>query len=365
MHNDPPRPWNRTRLDYRAEAARLGSPVAPIIDVHTHVNGPDAAGVFAEVMSLFGIEEVWTMTDLETVEPVQQALEGRLQLIAVPDFSDEDRTHAYGPGYMDRLHRYREHGCRIAKFWAAPRSLDYGEAVGDPTLMRLDNPDRIEIMQLATELGMGLMAHIADPDTWFKTAYADQARYGTKLEQYEPLEQALARFDVPWIAAHMGGWPEDLEFLDGLLARHPNLHLDTSATKWMVRELSRHSRDDLIDFLQRHSGRILFGSDNVTRNAHLAPPEDPANTTDPTSPTEAFELYASRYYALRSLWESEHRGPSPIVDPDLHRLDPDRHGPMDAPDLDGKSIPADQLRVLYHDAPRAFLARVSALSASR
>ncbi|HRI41291.1 MAG TPA: hypothetical protein PLW54_06390, partial [Bacteroidia bacterium] len=81
------------------------------------------------------------------------------------------------------------------------------------------------------------MVHIADPDTWFATRYSDARRYGTKREQYQGLERMLDRFTNPWIAAHMGGWPEDLGFLDGMLARHPNLHIDTSATKWVVRAL--------------------------------------------------------------------------------------------------------------------------------
>src|SRR5437762_14201185 len=86
-------------------------------------------------------------------------------------------------------------------------------------------------------LGMMFMVRISDSETWFATKYADPARYGTKRQQYEGLERMLDRFAGPWIAAHMGGWPEDLEFLDGMLTRHPNLNLDTSATKWVVRAL--------------------------------------------------------------------------------------------------------------------------------
>ncbi|MHC4590503.1 MAG: hypothetical protein ACYTAQ_14535 [Planctomycetota bacterium] len=36
-----------------------------------------------------------------------------------------------------------------------------------------------------------------------------------------------------------------------------------------------------------------------------------------SSPQEAFDLYASRYWALRTLFETDHVGPSPIADPDL------------------------------------------------
>ena len=128
--------------------------------------------------------------------------------------------------------------------------------------MLLDAPHRIDAMETGAGLGMYFMAHIADPDTWFKTKYADSSFYGTKLDQYEPFERMLDRFTQPWIAAHMGGWPEDLEFLTGLLERHDNLYLDTSATKWIVREISKHPRTQVIDFLTRFRGRIrtLSGS---------------------------------------------------------------------------------------------------------
>jgi hypothetical protein len=97
--------------------------------------------------------------------------------------------------------------------------------------MKLDAPHRVAAMEVAAGLGMCFMAHIADPDTWFATKYTDHAKYGTKRAQYEPLERLVERFRQPWIIAHMGGWPEDLEFLTGLLERHDNLSIDTSACK--------------------------------------------------------------------------------------------------------------------------------------
>jgi hypothetical protein len=106
---------------------------------------------------------------------------------------------------------------------------------------------RIRAMELASDLGMMFMTHVGDPDTWFATKYTDSSIYGTKLSQYEPLEELLDRFRQPWIAAHFGGWPENLEFLDGLLSRHDQLHLDTSATNWVSREISKHEPAELAD----------------------------------------------------------------------------------------------------------------------
>jgi hypothetical protein len=353
-----PSPANRLGLDYEAEAARFPAPPAPIIDVHSHINGAEAARIYDRVARLYGVELTYSMTKLEDVEPVRAALDGRVRFIAVPNYWDpDDRRHHHGHGFLERIERYHAAGSRIVKFWAAPRAIDYAAEMGDPGFMRLDAPHRVEAMRLASELGMIFMTHVADPDTWFGTRYTDAATYGTKRQQYEPLERLLDEFPRPWIAAHMGGWPEDLEFLAGLLDRHANLHLDTSATKWMVRELSRHSRDDLVAFLTRFRGRVLFGSDIVTADEHLVDSASPDDVTGAgaSSPAEAFDLYAGRYWSLRTLLETRHDGESPIADPDLAMVDPDRHTEMDAPPLVGKALPAEVLRSVYHDAAHDLL----------
>jgi len=244
-------------------------------------------------------------------------------------------------------------GARIVKFWTAPRSRDYGREVGDETLLSLDNEWRVRAMELAHSLGMMFMVHVADPDTWFEKKYADASVYGTKESQYEPLERALARHpDTPWLAAHMGGWPEDLEFLDGMLTRHANLYLDTAATKWMVRELSRSPIAGARAFFKRWRGRILFGSDIVAMDDHLARSDDPAmvKSAQASSAEEAFDLYASRYWALRTLFETGYEGGSPIADPDLAMVDPARYDEMSAPRLRGLSLPAEDVRAIEHDA---------------
>jgi hypothetical protein len=343
-------------LDYAAEAAGLPAAPTGIIDVHAHINGAAAAAIYRRVADLYGIRLAYSMSQLEDLEPVRDVLGERVRFIAVPDYAGEDRRHHHGPGFVERIGKFHALGVRIAKFWAAPRGVDYGREVGAPDLLRLDAPWRLEAMEAASALGMVFMTHVADPDTWFATKYADASIYGTKAQQYEPLEVLLERFRQPWIAAHLGGWPEDLEFLTGLMSRHDNLSLDTSAAKWMVRELSRHDRKDLLGFLRRFRGRILFGSDIYTSDEHLVPGAKEREILELAgSPQEAFDLYASRYWALRTLFETDHAGPSPIADPDLAMVDPDTYGDLDAPQLAGKALPRDVLANVYHDAAHALL----------
>jgi hypothetical protein len=70
----------------------------------------------------------------------------------------------------------------------------------------------------------------------------------------------------------------------------------------------------------------------------------------------AFDLYASRYWALRALFETDWHGESPIADPDLAMVDPVRHSPGDSPLLRGMALPSHALDMLYRDAAEAFMA---------
>ncbi len=354
-------PWaaNLIGLDYEKEAAHLGAPPVPIIDVHLHVNGRRAGAVFKRVCDLYGIDRIYTQTRIEEAAGVREVFGDRVRFLAIPDYAAEDKSAAMREGFLHNLRRFHdEFGARMVKLWSAPRLRDLVDEGDD--LYRLDSAWRVRVAEAAVEMGMMIMTHIADPDTWFATKYADTRRYGTKREQYEPLEVMLERFPVPWIAAHMGGWPEDLSFLDDLLARHDNLYLDTSATKWMVRELSRHPRDDLVRFFARWEGRILFGSDIVTNDAHLEPaPQDAAKdgARQAQSEHEAFELYASRYWALRTLFETDYEGASPIADPDLMMVEPQTYDELSSPGLSGKVLPRELLISLYRGAAETLLER--------
>lgn len=345
-------------MDYLAEAEQLGKPLVPIVDAHAHITGVKAASIYKDVADIFGVVQVYSMSRFEEASSMKDVLGDRIRFIAVPDYwSEEDSKYHMGEGYVKRIEEWHAVGARIAKFWVAPRSIDYAmEMANDSDFLKINSPTKIAAMEAANSLGMIFMTHVADPDTWFKAKYTDTKTYGTKLQQYEPFEEMLDRFTQPWIAAHMGGWPEDLEFLNGLLDRHDNLYFDLSACKWQVRELSKHSRDDLITFFTKFRGRILFGSDIVTTDDHLAASTEETELQQKAgNEHEAFDLYASRYWAYRTMLETTYQGESPIADPDLAMVDPEKFDEMDAPEMTGKSLPPDILRSLYRDTAIALL----------
>jgi len=329
---------NRLKLDYAAEADAFGY-AGPIIDIHTHVSSRAAAKVFLEAAERYGVVKTWTMTGIEKARQVRSFAGDKIEFICVPDYAKRDGPQTFTTQWLKDIEAFREQmDSRIIKFWAAPRGLDF---IGEGA--RLDSPIRLEGMKLAYDLGYRIfMTHVGDPDTWFATTYADAAKYGTKPDQFLALERLMDQYDdVTWIGAHMSGSPEDLDFVQGLLDRHPNYLVDTSATKWMVRELSKHPQR-FAEFCRANPGRVLFGTDIVANDENVA--RQPA---DDEHKPDGFDLYASRYWALRTLLETDYDGPSPIVDPDLQLIDPSAD-PKSTATLRGCGLGSDLLGEIYH-----------------
>lgn len=324
---------NVTGIDY-AERAHLRYR-GPIIDIHSHVmitrpgdppsgpptgKGPGASLAQAETMlsvaAEFGITQTYTMCLADDIPALRERFGPALAYngpISKKNLADADEE-AYR-----LLDRYLELGARIIKFWAAPRGRERG--------LTVDAPWRIECARRAQAAGIRvMMVHVADPDAWFRTVYSDTTKYGVKVDHYLGLERLLGMFpELNWIGAHMGGDPEHPEHLQALFEKYPNFYVDTSATKWQVREVSAR-RDAIRDLVCRFPDRFLFGSDLVTR--HGLPREH----------------YVSRYWCQRTLWESDWEGRSPIADPDY----PAEPGGPATPHLRGLALPADVLDALYH-----------------
>ncbi|MBS0188982.1 MAG: amidohydrolase family protein [Planctomycetes bacterium] len=351
-------PHNLHALDYVAQAAALPKAAAfngRIIDVHSHIHGREASKIYETAARLFGVRLTYSQTRLVEAPAVREVLKDTVRFVAIPNFSLPDKAHAFGPGYLDTVRAFREEqGARMIKLWNAPRTREWFTGPDRDDYIELDGKWRVAAAELAVSLGMMIKTHTADPDSWFKAKYTDRARYGVKKEHYRGLEVMLKRFPVPWIAAHMGGNPEDLHFLSGLLERHPNLYLDTSATKWVVRELGKHPREELVAFFEKWQDRIFFGSDIVTMDDQLTRKTAEQQRMSPMSdlsdsPETAFELYASRYFALRTMFETVGDRPSPIADPDLKMVDPAAHTDLSSPTLRGIGLSEPVLRKIYYE----------------
>src|SRR4030095_15611407 len=108
-----------------------------------------AAKLYKRAAELYGIRLTYSMTQLEQVPAMREIFDEHMRFIAVPNWSGTDKKFDMGKGFNERIVKFHALGCRIVKFWAAPRSIDIGLKIGDPNLMRLNSPGRIEAMQIA------------------------------------------------------------------------------------------------------------------------------------------------------------------------------------------------------------------------
>ncbi|MFI4883074.1 MAG: hypothetical protein ACIAQU_10875, partial [Phycisphaerales bacterium JB064] len=172
-------PANLLGLDYQAEAQRFGPPVVPIIDSHAHINGAQAAPVYRRAMEAYGVKRVYSQTQLAQAQTIRDALGERVRFVAIPEYMADDRRRAMREGFFENMRRFHgEFGSRMLKFWAAPRLRDFLDPEKDSDIIRIDSPLRRELASEAVSLGYMFQAHIADPDTWFATKYADASKYG-------------------------------------------------------------------------------------------------------------------------------------------------------------------------------------------
>jgi hypothetical protein len=307
--------YNRTHTNFRLPMPRPKVRGA-VIDFHCHLLAARHAEGWFESARHFGIDTFVTMCPLEEAMVLQRDWGDRLQFIAVPAWKEV--VGNWLDNFMNRLEMFYNLGSRIVKFHMAPGTI---AARG----YRLDSPELRPFFREIRDRKMAVMTHVGDPDTWYHGKYAtDVGKFGLREDHYKMWESVLAEHpaDLPWIGAHLGGNPENLPRLQRLLDRYPNLYLDCSATRWMVREISKR-REAAREFFIHNADRILFGSDQVSGD------------------DRGFDFLASRFWCHRKLWETAYIGPSPIADPDVP--------PDQQPELHGLALPDDVLQKLYHD----------------
>ena len=302
------------KFDYLPIKRKVG---CPIIDIHTHTGVLDGFDEYIKSMDLFCVARAVVIAQRDIAYKLKRQYPYRVELaVFTPsEFLDDAKMlEKDGPSFIEEA---VENGARIIKFWFAPRARDRWP-------VRLDDPAFIPMMEAMEKYDMGAIIHVSDPDIWFDTVYSDRSIYGTKEEQYIPLEMVLERHrKIKVIGAHMAGNPEHLDFVAALLDRHPNYYIDTSATKWIVREVSKQV-EKARGFFRTYRDRILFGTDNFVR------------------PDRDTHLYNTRYWAHQVLWESALDRQSPIHDDDYGGK----------PTIHGLDLPPDILQDIYFNNAR-------------
>jgi predicted TIM-barrel fold metal-dependent hydrolase len=170
-----------------------------------------------------------------------------------------------------RLRVQKARGAEGLKIW---KSL--GLKVKDHTgkLIDVDDSRLAPIWEIAGELGLPVLIHIADPVAFFDPIDETNERWEELINHpdwvftsppfppfihiIEGLASIVTRHPhTTFIGAHVGCYAENLGWVGALLDRCPNFNVDISAR---IGELGRQPYTAR-NFFMRYSDRILFGSD--------------------------------------------------------------------------------------------------------
>jgi predicted TIM-barrel fold metal-dependent hydrolase len=194
-------------------------------------------------------------------------------------------VHFYNPAWKERdrpgfgvaeAKRLREAVTR-----SGFKGLKISKALGlyldtrDGKRIPVDWPELDPLWEEAGKLGVPVSIHTGDPKAFWQPVTPDNERYEELAvhpswsfagPEFPSREQLLAERDrvlerhrgTTFVCVHFGNNPEDLDYVDKLLDRHPNAVLDTAAR---LGEIGRHPADQVRAFFTKHKARILFGTD--------------------------------------------------------------------------------------------------------
>ncbi len=293
-------------------------PVCEIIDFHMHVNGTAEDEKYMRIAREYGIVRAGAMLHWTTSQRLTAEHQGFFFPIEWLRLPEKNSAKSWIREEVQRIEQEKSEGLTALKLRTTCKE-------GRPEIW-IDHPYMLEVLQEVAAMGLFVYIHIAEPSSWWPKFF-DPDVVGEKRDYLRPVENILRSCpQLQVVGAHLGGYPEELDFLAELLERYPNYSLDLSATKWIVRELGR----DVVKsraFIQRFQDRLYFGSDMVT---FLSDGEE--------------DYYRSRLMVLRHLFESPEVVPSMIIDPDA--VAPDYPS---GPEVRGLNLDADVLRKIYRD----------------
>jgi predicted TIM-barrel fold metal-dependent hydrolase len=258
-------------------------PAAPIVDIHNHLGRwhhgrwrVDDPAALVSVMDQAGVQAIVNLDgcwgeELEAnFDRYDRPHPGRFVTFARLDWSECAR-----PGWPDRLAASLADSVRRGagglKVWK-----DVGLRVRDEAgqLIFLDDERLAPTWAVAAEAGVPVLVHTADPAAFFEPLDARNERLEELLrhpdwhfpgDAFPPLRRLLDAFeamiaahpDLTVIGAHVGCLAEDLDWVDGMLARYPNFAVDLAAR---IAELGRQPRRTKA-LITRHPDRVLLGTD--------------------------------------------------------------------------------------------------------
>jgi uncharacterized protein len=253
-----------------------------VIDVHNHVN--DAAGVddhippqrVVEVMDNTNVKTIVILTGMwgeklqGVIDEMVKPYPGRFMVFTQLDWSKIDDPK-FGEEMAAQIRDSVQRGARGLKLLK-----DLGLGVRDKSgkLIAIDDARLDPIWDECGRLRIPVFIHSADPEAFFHPIDATNERYEELLEHpdwsfygrdYPGLEALLeARNRVfarhphtSFVSLHMG-WPENLDWVQSMLEKYPNVMVEFGAREAELGRQPRRTRDLFLKF----QDRVMFGTDN-------------------------------------------------------------------------------------------------------
>lgn len=281
----PMRLWN-PRPEVVLPASDVPRPIVPVVDGHNHLGRwltddggwmtPDLGallGVMEErnVQHIVNLDGRWGDELRENVARYDGAHPGRFST-----FCHLDWRLLAGPRptarLVDSLHDAVVAGAKGIKVWK-----DLGLHVRDHrgTLVMPDDRRLIPVWEAAGALGLPICIHTADPVAFFEPLdernerldelsevpgwwFGDRTRFPTFRRLMASLERAVAASPTTrFMGAHVGGYAENLGWVDRMLTTYPNFAVDIGGRLGELGRQPRAFRRLVVD----HPDRVIFGTD--------------------------------------------------------------------------------------------------------
>jgi hypothetical protein len=224
---------------------------------------------------------------------------------------------------------------------------------GAGKLIKIDDPKLDGVWKRCGELNLPVSIHVGDPkafwlpydeknERWKELKdhrnwwFGDTNLYPPRLELLEALNRVIARHPkTTFVCVHFANNPEDLDWVDRMLDRFPNMNADLAAR---VPEIGRQNPDRVRRLFLKHQDRIFFATDFMVydRLTLGSGGSGPAPTDDD----------ARVFYEKHWRWLETH-------DRDWEHMTPIQGDWT----ISSIGLPASALRKIYFDNARKLLAR--------
>jgi predicted TIM-barrel fold metal-dependent hydrolase len=256
----------------------------PVIDFHQHVNdvlGPDGklpypAADLIKVMDAANVRMLVVLTG-----PSGDSLSKLLAALVKPHpdrfvvFTQVDWTKIDEPDFAEKaVARLRDDVARGARGLKVLKTLGLYARHKDGKLVAVDDPRIDPIWAEAGRLEIPVAIHTGDPEAFFHPRDGHNERYeelwvnpdwsfaGPGFPSLESMLEARDRViarhpNTKFVALHVGGWPENLDYVSSVLDRFPNAYVELGARQAELGRQPKRTRKLFLD----HPDRVLFGTD--------------------------------------------------------------------------------------------------------